>query len=91
VHTAHTDLRLRPRGTAAVRAWRSGLTALRRELSACETDASAVVVGASSGTAGERLTAVATKVGQALSEYRRTEQALIRTLKIEISPLKKSR
>jgi len=77
-------------GEPAVRGWRSGLAELMRQLSSCEQGANALT-NAADGVSNERLAALATRVGQSLVEYRRTEQALLRTLKIDIDPVKKTR
>ena len=77
-------------GEPAVRSWRSGLTQLSRDLAQCERAASAMIEGATSAD-GEKLQAVSTRVGQALLAYRRSEEALLRTLQISIDPLRKTR
>jgi hypothetical protein len=77
-------------GEPAVRAWRSGLATLTRELATCERAANGFVAGATAEDA-ERLREVSNRVGQALVEYRRAEQALLRTLKLPITPDQKSR
>jgi hypothetical protein len=77
-------------GEPAVRGWRSGLAALTQQLTACEEALQGLSERATAEDV-ERLQRVSQRTGQALSDYRRTEQALIRTLKIEISPIKRSR
>lgn len=76
-------------GEPAVRGWRSGLAELVRKLATCEQGASALA--SADGESNEPLAALATRVGQALVDYRRSEQALLRTLKIDIDPVKKTR
>jgi hypothetical protein len=77
-------------GEPAVRGWRSGLATLGRDLSACERAANAFV---ETGTAADAdaLRDVSHRVGQGLVTYRRSEQALLRTLKLSIEPVKKGR
>lgn len=75
-------------GEPAVRAWRLGLTELARQLTGCEQGASAIV--SATDVSAERLATVADRVGRALVEYRRSEQALLRTLKITIDPGEKA-
>jgi hypothetical protein len=77
-------------GEPAVRGWRSGLADLARHLGTCEAKATAMVADSVVPSA-ERLAQVASQVGQGLVDYRRTEQALIATLRIEISPIRQSR
>lgn len=77
-------------GEPAVRGWRSGLAELTRELARCERSATAMVEGAA-GSDGDQLQGISARAGQALLAYRRTEGALLRTLKISIDPLRKMR
>jgi hypothetical protein len=77
-------------GEPAVRGWRSGLANLGRDLSACERAATAFVASGSA-TDADALREVSQRVGQGLIAYRRTEQALLRTLKLDVQPGNKSR
>lgn len=77
-------------GEPAVRAWRAGLGELVRQLGSCEQAAQAQVAGGTEPS-HDQLAAIAARVGQALVDYRRSEQGLLRTLKIDMDPVKKSR
>lgn len=77
-------------GEPAVRGWRTGLATLARDLGACERAASGFVTSGKAEDA-EALRQVSERVGQGLVAYRRTEQALLRTLKIDATPGSKSR
>jgi hypothetical protein len=77
-------------GEPAVRGWRSALGTLAQELAVCEQSAAALAE-AEVAPSAERLEQNASRIRRALVTYRRAEQGLIRTLKIEIDPAKKTR
>jgi hypothetical protein len=75
-------------GDPAVRAWRSGLAALSVQMTACERDATALVGGTPDG---QRLHDVSLRASRAVADYRRTEEGLLRTLRMDVIPPRKSR
>jgi hypothetical protein len=77
-------------GEPAVRNWRSALAELAQQLDTCRQRAGDVAADSAPPSA-EHLVQASQRIGQALVTYRRVEQALIATLRIQISPIKQAR
>lgn len=70
-------------GDAAVLDWRNGLTKFIAEMQSCEQNSGALA-GGEAVPAGPRVAAVAQRADEAVVAYQWTEQALLKTLKINL-------